>query len=144
MLFHVRMDVRLPHDLGLAERAEIVAREKEYSQRLQRAGKWPHIWRIAGEYANFSIFDVETYPPTFGSSPAGAGQGPCRCSAGGVRSLTPQELQGALIVARGSTNREAAATLFPSPQTVEFRLGNTYASSVRSRSELVRHVESLA
>jgi len=37
-----------------------VAREKEYSQRLQRAGKWPHIWRIAGEYANFSIFDVES------------------------------------------------------------------------------------
>lgn len=60
MLFHVRMDVRLPHDLGPAQRAEIVAREKEYSQRLQRAGKWPHIWRIAGEYANFSIFDVES------------------------------------------------------------------------------------
>ena len=60
MLFHVRIDVRLPHDLAPAERAEIVAREKEYSQRLQRAGKWPHIWRIAGEYANFSIFDVES------------------------------------------------------------------------------------
>ena len=60
MLFHVRMDVRLPHDLELATRAEILAREKEYSQRLQRAGKWPHIWRIAGEYANISIFDVES------------------------------------------------------------------------------------
>lgn len=58
MLFHVRMDVRLPRDLPTAERASIVAREKEYAQRLQRAGKWPHIWRIAGEYANFSVFDV--------------------------------------------------------------------------------------
>ncbi|WP_203337703.1 muconolactone Delta-isomerase [Nocardioides limicola] len=60
MLFHVRMDVRLPPDLAPAERAEIVAREREYSQRLQRAGTWPHLWRIAGQYANFSIFDVES------------------------------------------------------------------------------------
>lgn len=60
MLFHVRMDVRLPHDLAAEARAEIVAREKEYSQRLQRSGKWPHLWRIAGQYANFSVFDVES------------------------------------------------------------------------------------
>jgi muconolactone D-isomerase len=60
MLFHVRMDVRIPHDLDPGTRAEIVAREKEYSQELQRAGKWPHIWRIVGEYANVSIFDVES------------------------------------------------------------------------------------
>ncbi|MDH6194682.1 muconolactone D-isomerase [Mycobacterium frederiksbergense] len=60
MLFHVRMDVRLPADLDPRERDEIVAREKAYSQDLQRAGKWPHIWRVVGEYANFSIFDVES------------------------------------------------------------------------------------
>jgi len=60
MLFHVRMDVRIPHDLDLETQAEIVAREKAYSQELQRAGKWPHIWRIVGEYSNFSIFDVES------------------------------------------------------------------------------------
>jgi muconolactone D-isomerase len=60
MLFHVRMDVRIPHDLDPGVRAETVAREKEYSQQLQRSGKWPHIWRIVGEYANVSIFDVES------------------------------------------------------------------------------------
>ena len=60
MLFHVRMDVRIPHDLDPETRAEIVAREKDYSQEQQRAGKWPHIWRIVGEYSNFSIFDVES------------------------------------------------------------------------------------
>jgi muconolactone D-isomerase len=60
MLFHVRMDVRIPHDLDPETRAEIVAREKDYSHELQRAGKWPHIWRIVGEYSNFSIFDVES------------------------------------------------------------------------------------
>lgn len=60
MLFHVRMDVRLPADLDPGERDALLAREKAYSQELQRAGKWPHIWRIAGEYANFSVFDVES------------------------------------------------------------------------------------
>ena len=60
MMFHVRMDVRLPRDLDPETRAEIVAKEKDYSQTLQRAGKWPHIWRIVGEYSNYSIFDVES------------------------------------------------------------------------------------
>ncbi|MUL46880.1 muconolactone Delta-isomerase [Mycobacterium sp. CBMA293] len=60
MLFHVRMDVRLPHDMDLDVRAKTVAREKAYSQELQRSGKWPHIWRIVGEYSNYSIFDVES------------------------------------------------------------------------------------
>lgn len=58
MLFHVRMDVKIPRDLPADEVAAILAREKAYSQDLQRSGKWRHIWRLAGEYANFSIFDV--------------------------------------------------------------------------------------
>jgi len=70
---------------------------------------------------------------------------PPRDNAGGLPSLTPQELQVALIVAQGSTNREAAAALFLSPKTVEFHLGNTYRKlGVRSRAELVRRVEGLA
>ncbi len=60
MLFHVRMDVRIPRDLDPRARTDLVTREKAYSQELQRAGKWPQIWRIAGEYSNFSIFDVES------------------------------------------------------------------------------------
>ncbi|MGE0220134.1 muconolactone Delta-isomerase [Mycolicibacterium sp.] len=60
MLYHVRMDVHLPPDLDLQRRAEILAAEKAYSQELQRAGRWPHIWRIVGEYANYSVFDVDS------------------------------------------------------------------------------------
>jgi muconolactone D-isomerase len=60
MLFHARMDVRLPHDLDPQARADLVAAEKAYAQDLQRAGKWPHLWRIVGEYSNISIFDVES------------------------------------------------------------------------------------
>ncbi|WP_025597742.1 muconolactone Delta-isomerase [Burkholderia sp. WSM2230] len=60
MLFHVRMNVKLPLDMPAEIANEIKAREKAYSQDLQRSGKWRHIWRLAGEYANFSIFDVQS------------------------------------------------------------------------------------
>lgn len=58
MLFLVRMDVNIPRDLPLEEANDIKAREKAYSQDLQRDGRWKSIWRVVGEYANYSIFDV--------------------------------------------------------------------------------------
>ncbi len=60
MLFLVRMDVKIPADMPAALADEIKAREKAYSQDLQRQGKWPHIWRVVGEYANYSVFDAES------------------------------------------------------------------------------------
>lgn len=59
MLFAVQMDVDLPTDLDPEVKAGTLAREKAYSQKLQREGKWPHIWRIVGRYSNLSVFDVE-------------------------------------------------------------------------------------
>lgn len=58
MLFKVDMTVKIPLGYPAAELEEIKQREKAYSQRLQRAGTWRHIWRVAGLYANVSIFDV--------------------------------------------------------------------------------------
>jgi DNA-binding CsgD family transcriptional regulator len=56
-----------------------------------------------------------------------------------VEALTQQELAVARLVVSGATNREAAATLFVSPKTIEFHLANTYRKlHVRSRTELVR------
>jgi DNA-binding CsgD family transcriptional regulator len=53
--------------------------------------------------------------------------------------LTPQELQVALVVARGATNKEAGAALFLSPKTIETHLGRVYRKlNVRSRTELAR------
>lgn len=40
MLFLVRMDVRIPHDLPAAQVEDIKAREKAYSQALQHDGRW--------------------------------------------------------------------------------------------------------
>jgi len=59
MLFLVHMVVNIPKDLPEAEVERILAEEKAYSQKLQHEGKWPHIWRVVGEYANYSIFDVK-------------------------------------------------------------------------------------
>lgn len=58
MLYHVRMDVHPPLGGDAAEFDRLKAEEKARSEALQRAGKWRHLWRIAGEYANVSIFDV--------------------------------------------------------------------------------------
>ena len=60
MLFLVRMDVNIPHDLPVEQANEIKAREKAYSQELQRDGRWLHLWRVVGEYANYSVFDVSS------------------------------------------------------------------------------------
>jgi len=58
MLYHVQMTVRLPHDMPSAQADELKAREKSVAQALQRTGTWRHLWRIAGRYANVSVFDV--------------------------------------------------------------------------------------
>ncbi len=59
--------------------------------------------------------------------------------AAGIQQLTSQELQVALAVAGGSTNREVAAALFLSPKTIEFHLGHVYSKlDIRSRTQLTR------
>ncbi len=58
MLFHVQMDVRLPHDMPTDKADTLKKIERERAHELQKSGKWRHLWRIAGRYANVSIFDV--------------------------------------------------------------------------------------
>lgn len=60
MLFQVEMTVKLPPEMPAEQAAEIKATEKAYSQELQKQGKWRHLWRVAGSYANVSIFDVKS------------------------------------------------------------------------------------
>lgn len=55
--------------------------------------------------------------------------------------LTPQELQIASAVGAGATNREAAASLFVSPKTVENHLSRIYAKlGLRTRTDLANHL----
>jgi DNA-binding CsgD family transcriptional regulator len=73
------------------------------------------------------------------------GEAPAASRGGSLAALTSQELQVALVVAGGATNKEAGAALFIGPKTVEFHLGHVYGKlGVRSRSELVRRVAGLS
>jgi muconolactone D-isomerase len=58
VLFLVHMEVALPPDMPAAQADEIKARERAYAHELQRDGRWVHLWRIVGRYANASVFDV--------------------------------------------------------------------------------------
>ena len=58
MLFQVQITVRAPHSVDKEEIRALSAAEVKLAKRLQREGKWLHIWRIAGKWANTSIFEV--------------------------------------------------------------------------------------
>ncbi|MDE2204655.1 MAG: muconolactone Delta-isomerase [Burkholderiaceae bacterium] len=60
MLYLVHMQVNIPADMDPERVDALKAEEKAFSQQLQREGKWRHLWRVAGEYANYSVFDVES------------------------------------------------------------------------------------
>lgn len=59
MMFLVKMTVNIPSSVSAEEADRLKKTEREFSQKLQREGKWQHIWRIVGHYANYSIFDVK-------------------------------------------------------------------------------------
>ena len=61
MLYCVEMDVQVPRDVDPAVFDRLKAEEKARAADLQRAGKWRHLWRVAGRYANISIFDVASH-----------------------------------------------------------------------------------
>lgn len=58
MLFHVRMQVNLPSTMPVEQSDRLKADEKALALELQRSGKWRDLWRVVGQYANISIFDV--------------------------------------------------------------------------------------
>jgi muconolactone D-isomerase len=58
MLFLVHMQVTIPADADPHRVDRMKADEKALSQRLQQEGTWRHLWRVVGQYANYSVFDV--------------------------------------------------------------------------------------
>jgi muconolactone D-isomerase len=52
------MDVNIPRDIPTDTVEAIKVAEKKRATELQEAGKWPHLWRIVGQYSNISILDV--------------------------------------------------------------------------------------
>jgi muconolactone D-isomerase len=59
MLFHVHMVVSPPQGMDKDAFEKLRAAEKARAQELMQQGKWRHLWRIAGKYENYSVFDVK-------------------------------------------------------------------------------------
>jgi len=60
MLFQVQITIQIPYGADRAEVEKLSAAEIEQVKQLQRDGKWLHIWRVAGKWANTSILDLES------------------------------------------------------------------------------------
>jgi muconolactone D-isomerase len=58
MLFHVFMNVHIPHDADPEQIKQLGVAEHERAQELQEQRKWLHLWRVAGKFANVSVFNV--------------------------------------------------------------------------------------
>jgi muconolactone D-isomerase len=59
-MFHVAIAVRVLHDVDPDKIKQLGTLEHERANALQRQGKWLHLWRVAGEWANVSVFKVES------------------------------------------------------------------------------------
>jgi muconolactone D-isomerase len=60
VLFLARMEVSIPRDIDADELQKLKDAERARAHDIQRSGRWPHLWRVAGRYANVSVFDVES------------------------------------------------------------------------------------
>jgi DNA-binding CsgD family transcriptional regulator len=134
---HFRTSLELLDGLPMAfdrGRSELV-----YGERLRRAGRR----RDARPHLNAALATFRRLGAAPWAARAEAELGGTAEHLGSrgrvVDELSPQELQVALRVGEGKTNREVAAALFVTAKTVEYHLGHVYTKlGVRSRSELAR------
>jgi muconolactone D-isomerase len=55
------MDVDITPELPPERAAVLKDAERDYARGLQHDGRWRHLWRVAGQYANYSVFDVSDH-----------------------------------------------------------------------------------
>lgn len=110
-----------------------------YGMRLRRAGhRVDARTQLTAARRGFACMDLTLWADRAAQELAGTGE---RAHARDAtrEPLTSQETRVALLVARGLTNREVAASLFLSPKTVEHHLGAVLRKrGLRSRTELAR------
>jgi DNA-binding CsgD family transcriptional regulator len=111
-----------------------------YGERLRRHGRRIDAReRLHAALAVFERLGAEPWAERARSELRASGERLRRRDPAARDELTPQEVQIALVVAEGRTNREVGAQLFLSPKTVEWHLSNIYRKlGVRSRAELGR------
>lgn len=113
-----------------------------YGERLRRAGRRVEAReRLRAALETFHATGAEPWEQRAQTELRASGARLRRRGTSARDELTPQELQVALVVADGVTNREAAARLFLSPKTIEVHLSRAYRKlGVRTRTELARRL----
>lgn len=112
-----------------------------YGERLRRAGrKTDSRERLRAAFALFEELEATPWAERARRELRATGEKLRRRRAETGDELTPQELQVALQVAEGKTNKEVGAALFLSPKTVEFHLARVFRKlELASRAEVIRH-----
>jgi DNA-binding CsgD family transcriptional regulator len=113
-----------------------------YGERLRREGRRVESrGQLRAALAAFEQVEAGPWTERAATELRATGQTLSRRSQASGEELTPHELQVALVVAQGASNREAATKLFLSAKTVEFHLGRIYRKlGVTSRLQLARHL----
>jgi len=113
-----------------------------YGERLRRVGRRIDAReRLHSALATFESLGAEPWAEQARAQLRATGERVRKREESTAAKLTAQELQIAVLVAEGGTNREVGARLMLSPRTIEFHLRNIYAKvGVRSRTELARRV----
>jgi DNA-binding CsgD family transcriptional regulator len=109
-----------------------------YGQRLRRArDRVLARDQLRAAVETFERLDAQPWAEQARTELAATGETVRRRDPSTVDELTPQELQIALLLAGGKTTREAAASLFLSPKTIEYHLRHVYQKlDIHSREEL--------
>ncbi len=114
-------------------RTELCLGERRRRARRNREARAP----LAAALATFDALGAAPWAERTRRELRAAGARPAGPRPAATADLTPQELQVALAVATGATNKEVATALVISPKTVEYHLARVYAKlGVRSRAEL--------
>jgi DNA-binding CsgD family transcriptional regulator len=113
-----------------------------YGARLRRARKRVRAReQLRAALETFEALGPSPWADASGVELAATGETARRRDPSTLGELTPQELQIALLLGDGKTTREAAASLFLSPKTIEYHLRSIYRKlAINSRDALARVV----
>ncbi len=136
----------LGHHAETLDEFETARTRLAYGQRLRRArNRVLAREQLRAAVDTFERLDARPWAARARAELAATGETVRRRDPSTIDDLTPQELQIALLLTTGRTTREAAATLFLSPKTIEYHLRHVYQKlEIHSREELARALETRA
>jgi DNA-binding CsgD family transcriptional regulator len=114
-----------------------------FGERLRRAKRRARAReQLRSALAIFNELGAEPWAERARAELTASGETARRRDESTIYSLTPQELQVAMVLSEGKTTREAAAQLFLSPKTIEYHLRNAYRKlGINSRDALLEVLE---